>query len=333
MQLIKTAENMSRVNPQLYETHNPYMHVFVDPIPAPIPALEPPGHYPDEDEARRRQNEGFRIFQQQQAQRSALNARKQRPPSEQPWTHANDTLSALISEQILTTDSRTYSTRQRDLVNIRIREIATALSDHLRRGIIPGVGAMILPINLQNMLQRTALAAFLKPIYQEFSNYLHSETSFSYLFCRRPHNEFLINQVWYNLHLYLTQHGFSIANVHRFIGDMEERNEPVSLQHLSYDRVRSDLRAEDTAPEILQFSPNWPPVEQAIFDRMLKSDRERLTALATASHPRLGEHASPLAGLLSMGPDMRGMILEHAELRGDTRLLRSAGYNGGTSRT
>jgi hypothetical protein len=170
------------------------------------------------------------------------------------------------------------------------------------------------------MLQRHALAAFLRPIYQVYSIYLRSHTEFSHLFNRN----FPVNQLWYNLHHYLIQHGFSEATVDRFIRETEERNELVPSRNMTYSS-RPQLKMEDYDPEIRQFSERPPPVEQAIFDHIATDERQRLTALGMASHPRLGPLASPLAKLLSMNADMRSLVL--GDYNESARLQRAAGYS------
>lgn len=305
-----------RINSGLYEDD---MFVYFGGTHGSAPPRHPGPDLPIDDAdyfADREQSK--MIFLNRQALNSEIMRARNRPRSELPWANKDDPLCRLISVQLLTTTHGAYSTQKRDLVNIRIREIAAAWSAHLG-----------MPINIKNMLQRTALAAVLWPIYKVYSDYLRSAPEFGYLFNQKRGGHFFVNQLWYDLHEFLKRHGFSIETVHRFIQETAQAN--VSLhpdRNMTYDNRAQQLRTEDTDPEILQFSLNPPPPAQGIMELMAGPDEERRIALASANHPRLGSRASPLAGLFDHTPEIRNLIFDMEGMGLRHELMHKAGYTG-----
>ena len=196
----RSVTSSGRINPGLYEdpwhVHRGGTHGRAPTPPAVDLPADDAAYFAGREQSKN-------IFLNRQALNSEITRVRNRPPSELPWANNDDPLYRLISEQFLSTTHDAYSERIRKLINIRIREIAEAWSTQLG-----------MPIDIKSMLQRTALAAILRPIYHVYLQYLRSNPGFSYLFNEKRDGDFFVNQLWFDLHRFLKRHGFSIETVH-----------------------------------------------------------------------------------------------------------------------
>ena len=224
------------------------------------------------------------------------------------WEGFPDPLTKLIEKQI--TNPALHRDLIKRLIILRVRQIAESVSRTWLRGLV---------INVASPFQRTALASFLSPIYDHFEAYLRTE-GLQFLSHIQPNGQYPVDMVWYKLHLFLVQNGFSIANVDAFKTHYETRwgdvFDPADLGFLTDNGVLTRmLGADGQSPESLQFSANHSKAaDQAVMSLAYAKEVERNLALAMALHSRLGEGVSPYLQRILEERGLLAMVHPHGRL-------------------
>jgi hypothetical protein len=158
-----------------------------------------------------------------------------------------------------------------DHVHLRIQEVAEALQrqahadppvyDELRR-------QAFLTLNLTDPLQRTALAAYLTPIYERYEQHLRTR-EMEYLASLTSVK--VLQYRWLLLHRFLVEHGFTEESVDEFIAQQQHLdpdarevwNSPLVIGSSELER-----RAAALDPALRQFRANRPPAHRLILDQL-----------------------------------------------------------------
>jgi hypothetical protein len=255
----------------------------------------PQEYLTDEEEKERRSKEMGRAI----ARLSAVCESRQ---TDLEWEGFPDLLTSLIRQQI--TNPAIHLLLQNQHIILRVRQIAESVSRTWLHGHV---------INTASPCQRSALASFLSPIYAHFENFLRTP-GLQYLSHIQANGQYPVDMVWYKLHLFLTQNGFSIENVDAFKTHFETRWEDVFARaDLGFLTDAAALArmvgADGHRPDLHQFSPHHRNAADQAVIRLAHADKvERNLAVAMSMQARLGEGVSPYLRRIYADPDMRNMV-------------------------
>jgi hypothetical protein len=189
------------------------------------------------------------------------------------WACFPDPLVHLFMPQFKLMAARGFDSRQLTLdhVHIRIQEVAEALQEQAKAE--PPLydeprQQAFSTLNLTDPLQRSALAAYLKPIYERYERHLHTP-EMQYL--QRLDHVIQLRYRWLMLHRFLVEHGFTEESVEEFIAQQQHLHPEAREMWGSpvvngSDELQRQAAAMD--PALRQFRENRPPAHRQLLALM-----------------------------------------------------------------